>query len=236
MVTETETALVISESLPPAERLIAAEAIAKPLARLIEERNLYITIKGRRHVLVEGWVTLGALAGVFPLVDWTKPIERGWEARVIVLGPNNRCIGAAEAQCTRDEENWADRDDFAIRSMAQTRATSKAMRLPLGWIMTLAGYEATPAEEMPSEKREPQTTRPSDKQRKYLEQLWRKAREVTGSDQEVISHLATLLPHLVTAEGTIMVSNLDKKQASDLIEVLMAFIDSQTNDDADYET
>jgi hypothetical protein len=33
--------------------------------------------------------------------------------------------------------------------MAQTRATSKALRQPLGFVMTLAGYSATPAEEMP---------------------------------------------------------------------------------------
>ena len=35
--------------------------------------------------------------------------------------------------------------------MAQTRATSKALRLPLGFVMTLAGLEATPAEEMPQD-------------------------------------------------------------------------------------
>jgi hypothetical protein len=48
-----------------------------------------------------------------------------------------------------DERNWSHRDDYALRSMAQTRAVAKALRLCLGWIMSLAGYEATPAEEMP---------------------------------------------------------------------------------------
>jgi hypothetical protein len=32
--------------------------------------------------------------------------------------------------------------------MAQTRATGKACRLAFSWIMSLAGYEPTPAEEM----------------------------------------------------------------------------------------
>ena len=32
--------------------------------------------------------------------------------------------------------------------MSITRATSKALRIPLGWIMTLAGYSGTPFEEM----------------------------------------------------------------------------------------
>jgi hypothetical protein len=32
--------------------------------------------------------------------------------------------------------------------MAATRATSKALRLPLGFMVTMAGFETTPAEEM----------------------------------------------------------------------------------------
>ena len=40
--------------------------------------------------------------------------------------------------------------EFQIASMAQTRAVSKAFRLALSWVMTLAGYEPTPAEEMKS--------------------------------------------------------------------------------------
>ena len=40
--------------------------------------------------------------------------------------------------------------------MAQTRATGKACRLAFSWIMALAGYEPTPAEEMPD------TRQPSD--------------------------------------------------------------------------
>jgi hypothetical protein len=38
--------------------------------------------------------------------------------------------------------------------MAQTRAVSKALRLPLGFIMHLAGYSATPAEELADEQPE----------------------------------------------------------------------------------
>jgi hypothetical protein len=60
-------------------------------------------------------------------------------------------VGAAEAECLRSERTWKGRDDYALRSMAQTRAVSKALRGPLGFVVTLAGYEATPAEEMPAE-------------------------------------------------------------------------------------
>jgi len=69
------------------------------------------------------------------------------EARTL----GGQVVGAAEAECLRDERNWSDRDDFALRSMAQTRATSKALRLPLGFVVTMAGYDATPLEEMSAE-------------------------------------------------------------------------------------
>lgn len=38
---------------------------------------------------------------------------------------------------------------FQLRSMAQTRAGAKALRNALAWVVVLAGYSPTPAEEMP---------------------------------------------------------------------------------------
>jgi hypothetical protein len=60
-------------------------------------------------------------------------------------------VGAAEAMCTTNEGRWRKADPYAVRSMAQTRAVSKALRLPLGFIMQLAGYSPTPAEEIDDE-------------------------------------------------------------------------------------
>jgi hypothetical protein len=125
-----------------------ATQVAKALADVLETQKLYTTISGRNHVRVEGWTLCGSMLGVFPVCMWTRPVEQGWEARVEARTMNGNIVGAAEAQCTAKESKWKGRDDFAIRSMAQTRATSKAMRLPLGFIIQLAGYEATPAEEM----------------------------------------------------------------------------------------
>ena len=77
----------------------------------------------------------------------------GWEARVEARTIDGRTVGSAEAMCTRHEANWRSRDDYALRSMAQTRATSKALRQPLGFVITLAGFDPTPAEEIPHEPR-----------------------------------------------------------------------------------
>lgn len=74
----------------------------------------------------------------------------GWEARVEAHTLAGDIVGSAEAECRWDEWSWRDRDSHALRSMAQTRATAKALRMPLGFIVELAGFSATPAEEMPS--------------------------------------------------------------------------------------
>ncbi len=90
-----------------------------------------------------------------PRVAWSRPLENGWEARAEARTLDGRVVGAAEAMCTRSERNWASRDDFAIRAMAQTRATSRALRGPLGFVMTLAGHSPTAAEEIDAEAAEP---------------------------------------------------------------------------------
>jgi hypothetical protein len=113
------------------------------------------------------------MLGVFPIVVWTRESDdfspyrakTTWQgqsksvevladgkgsilARVEARTVAGALVGAAEAECGYAEEKWRDSDAFAIRSMAQTRATAKALRLPLGFIMALAGYEATPSDEM----------------------------------------------------------------------------------------
>lgn len=132
----------------PTEIVARATQTATALADVLKDRKLTSTISGREHVRVEGWTLLGSMLGVFPVCVWTRKLDDGWEARVEARTLAGAVVGAAEAECLRSERTWAGRDDFALRSMAQTRATSKALRQPLGFVVSLAGYEATPAEEM----------------------------------------------------------------------------------------
>lgn len=134
----------------PAEVIVKATATADALKSVLKSRGLVQSISGKEHVKVEGWSLLGSMLGVTGVVTWTRPVEGGWEARVEARTLDGRVIGAAEAECLRSERMWKQRDDYALRSMAQTRAMSKALRGPLGFVVHLAGYEATPAEEMPA--------------------------------------------------------------------------------------
>lgn len=128
-----------------------ATAVANTLAGVIRGQKLSTMIQGREHVRVEGWTLLGSMLGVFPVVVWSREIGEGagWEARVEARTRDGAIVGAAEAECLRSERTWKSRDSYALRSMAQTRATSKALRGPLGFVMTIAGFEATPEAEMP---------------------------------------------------------------------------------------
>jgi hypothetical protein len=125
--------------------------IATALVDVIDKRHLFVRISGRKHITAEGWTTLGAMLGVVPVVTGTRLNETGdgivatVEARTL----DGRVIGAADGECSRAESKWKNRDPFALRSMAQTRGISRALRGPLGMIVVLAGYEASAAEEMP---------------------------------------------------------------------------------------
>jgi hypothetical protein len=153
----------------PIDRLAAAKRVAGALKAEIEAAGMVQRIGGREHVRVEGWQTLGAMAGVTTRVAWSRPLEDGWEARVEVVTADGRVIGSGEGMCTRAERNWARRDAYALRSMCQTRAASRALRGVLAFVMTLAGHDTTPAEEIPQASEletppapTPQWARPAD--------------------------------------------------------------------------
>jgi hypothetical protein len=142
--------------IQPVEMLRQAWVIAQPLTKMITQSHLSVAIQGRKFVKVEGWTALGSMLGVFPVVVWTRRIdvvgptgEDGWEACVEARTMAGAVVGRAEAMCSRSERTWSSRDDYALRAMAQTRATSRALRGPLGFVMAMGGFEATAAEEMP---------------------------------------------------------------------------------------
>lgn len=135
----------------PVQVVAEATRVADSLAAVINAKKLYANISGRSHVKVEGWQLLGSMLGVTAVCTETKPVEGGFQATVEARTLDGRVVGRADALCTKSETLWSSRDDYARLSMAQTRATSKALKGPLGFVVSLAGYQTTPAEEMPSD-------------------------------------------------------------------------------------
>ena len=75
------------------------------------------------------------------------------------------------AICSNKEANKRQWDEYAICSMAQTRATGKAFRNLLSWIMKAAGFEATPAEEMDFNAKPSEENYPTDGERELLRKM-----------------------------------------------------------------
>ena len=134
----------------PADVVHRASVVASQLAEIVNKQNLYSNISGKKYVRVEGWNTLGAMLGVLPRELSVTESESGdFEATVeLIRASDGVVVGRGSAIVGADENMWSKRPRYARRSMAITRATGKAFRLGFSWIMTLAGYEATPAEEM----------------------------------------------------------------------------------------
>jgi hypothetical protein len=170
-----EKAVIVSESVQmgsvqahnPEDVISRAKPVAKALAKIIKDRKLFTPINGKNYVQADGCATLGNMLGVVPRERESTKIENGYLAYVeLVRTSDGMIIGGASAICTREERNWSNRDEYAIKSMATTRAMGKAYRLAFSWIVNLAGYESTPAEEMIIDaevkeiKHELKTTRP----------------------------------------------------------------------------
>ena len=126
---------------------------ATSLKDMIVDNKLYTNIKGKNYVNVEGWQIAGAFTGTFPNVEKVeelpaKPGEYKYRAEVSLRDKDNNQVGYGVAICSNREPGKGKFDEFAVASMAQTRALGKAYRMKLGWLLKIAGYETTPAEEM----------------------------------------------------------------------------------------
>lgn len=127
--------------------------MAIALKRYIIAENLYTNIVGKNYVHVEGWQYAGGLLGTYPRVVAIENLstvqEMKWKAEVEIVNIKTKeIVGRGFAICSNKESKKRSFDEYAILSMAQTRAIGKAYRNMIGWVMKLAGYEATPKEEM----------------------------------------------------------------------------------------
>jgi len=155
-VSTSSVALGTLQASNPAALVAGAAELAKQLAIVIKKQNLATVIKGKQFVNVEGWTTLATMLGVTAREVCTVEADGVYTATVeLVRMSDQAVISRASAECGSADELdkhgkpiWSSRPRYARRSMAQTRATGKACRLAFSWIMSLAGYEPTPAEEM----------------------------------------------------------------------------------------
>ena len=133
-----------------------------------------VEIDGRKHVRVEGWTAIAVAHGCIATIKEVEQVATGIRAVAeIHRMSDGALLTSAEGYVGQDEPDWyggpvnrwdkikkcyADkvlkkRADFAIRAMAQTRATSRACRTAFSHVVVLmnAGLETVPFEEVKTE-------------------------------------------------------------------------------------
>lgn len=130
----------------------AMVTMAKVLKNHIAKHNLYTMIRGKAYVEVEGWQFAGGMMGIVPKVREVQDLGDGdkkykWMATVDLIHiKTGEVVATGVAVCSNKESKKTSFDDYAVLSMAQTRAIGKAYRTCIAWVMKVAGYEATEAE------------------------------------------------------------------------------------------
>jgi hypothetical protein len=150
----------------PDQVLAEAASAAKALKGVIDGKPHPVRLGGKTYLEFEDWQTVARFYGLTAKVLHTQAVTiqeadasgtlkvyaRGYEAdAVAIVVSTGQEISRAESMCLTDEPKWAGKPLFQLRSMAQTRACAKVLRNVLAWVVVLAGYGATPAEELPIE-------------------------------------------------------------------------------------
>ena len=155
---------ILNPDIPSRLKMKLAIEIADCLSEVIEAKGLALALNTKhpekKYLTIEAWQVLGTFLGLTPVseiigeIQNNKGVVVGYRARAqIYKNPvikNGEIVAGALLSSMEAEADRSgfQKDRFAIASMAQTRALSKAYRMALSWIVNLAGYEGTGAEEM----------------------------------------------------------------------------------------
>jgi len=160
---------------------------ATNLRDLIVQNKLFTAIKGKNYVNVEGWQIAGAFTGTFPIVESVENLSDDkcirYRAEVSLRDKDGNKVGYGVAICTNKEAGKTGFDEYAVASMAQTRAVGKAYRMKIGWLLKVAGYETTPAEEMDAVAAEVVEERPKTASKVNFREIREKLAEIDSLDE-----------------------------------------------------
>ncbi len=137
------------------------------LHEILDNKEKVVKINGKRHLENDDWVAIGTAYGLGVKTGDAEPVEifeaKGFKAKAEVIDRNTGLVvGGAEAYCLDNEQNWLNRDYYQMASMAQTRASSKALANQLKGVVALyKSLSGTPAEEMTHEYND--DSKPKDK-------------------------------------------------------------------------
>lgn len=148
------TALVpVNAEIQPRDVMVKNQNVANACREIVLRCS--VMLQGKKYIQAEGWQALANLSGYSPRIDEVSELDNG-DCRAVcslVRLLDGEVIARAEGYVGTDERTWANRPRYARRAMAQTRATSRACRSALAFLVPLidASLSTTPAEEIPQE-------------------------------------------------------------------------------------
>lgn len=130
--------------------------VVKSLKRFLTEHpeQVWQGQDGKDYPHIEAYQFVAACFGCSPIIRDTQALyndergEVGMYAAAYLIDSANLTVSTGFATCMRSEPDWAIAPSFQVRSMAQTRASGKALRNKFAYVMVMAGLQGTPAEEM----------------------------------------------------------------------------------------
>lgn len=215
----------------PSKLLQDGKRAAEALIKVVKQNGWSVKIQGNDYLQFEAWQTVAKFYGMTVKTVETQHVEyggvEGFESKSVVIDSQGREVGGAEGLCMTDEGNWKNKPLYAIKSMAQTRSGAKALRQVLSWVVVLAGYKATPVEEMdgitvtPATVNSPATTEP--------------VRKIVKATEFQLKKIFTLLPlkgktkeEIYKAYKITSLKDLEINQASAIIDRLNKIVDQPT--------
>lgn len=112
-----------------------------------------IEIQGKKYIQSPGWAMMANAFGFVVSGGEVRKEGEGFVAKAYLKRVDDGVVVAeAEGYCDRTEPRWKSAPEYAVRSMAQTRAASKVCKMALASCVPLMGVKnlsVTPAEEVP---------------------------------------------------------------------------------------
>lgn len=180
---ESTGEIIAIAEVTPMQKVAQATEWADALMGVVNARQLYVEVGGKRYLMVEAWELIGAFAGLRAETESVEPVREddkivAYKAKVnlVETQTGQKRGGGAIALCGLDERVVKGQSSTGAKhnsamSMAQTRATSKAFRLNFSYVASIGGYAATTAEEMTTLEKSNGSELASPKQISYMVSL-----------------------------------------------------------------
>lgn len=164
------TQLATALGVRPKELMTYAIEVADTLSAVLEDRGMVQKFGQNKHVKAPGWQLAGSLIGFVSDEGEVKELPDGsFEATMHLRSVSSgKHIASGSARCGVDEPNWRGKPKYARRSMAFTRANGRVYSQNFRWLIELAGFNGTPAEELPDYKPTEPIYDASDDEKRWL--------------------------------------------------------------------